>query len=359
MRDVARAAGVHQTTVSLALRDHPSLPSSTRKRIKALAKRLGYRQDPMLGALNYYRVSGHAAKAPQVIAALLSFQDEAALHRAPFHVRESIESATRHATKLGYRLDRFYLSHENPGPESRRVQDILLARGIHGVIIASFREPMPGFQLDWDQFSTVQIESQQLGISVHTISSDQTRMTRDCVAQLYARGYRRIGLATGREEENYLGHPFTVGYQGELMLHRGLAQVPPLLLQNGEVAERLAPGLSAWVKENRLDCVISNWPKLAEIMRGAGWRIPADIAMACIGVQPGYGPAAGVRQRDDVVGERAIEQLALMLKTYQRGLVAVPNFTMIRGDWIDGPEAPPRHPQPARSLKKSRRLEQK
>jgi len=46
MRDVARAAGVHQTTVSLALRNHASIPAATRERIKAAAAELGYKQIP-------------------------------------------------------------------------------------------------------------------------------------------------------------------------------------------------------------------------------------------------------------------------------------------------------------------------
>src|SRR5690606_27714546 len=56
LADVARVAGVHPTTVSLALRDHPSIPSETRARIRAVAKELGYRRDPLLDAFNFHRV---------------------------------------------------------------------------------------------------------------------------------------------------------------------------------------------------------------------------------------------------------------------------------------------------------------
>ena len=55
MADIARKAGVHVTTVSLALRNHPRLPASTRERIQALAKELGYVPDPFLRALVTYR----------------------------------------------------------------------------------------------------------------------------------------------------------------------------------------------------------------------------------------------------------------------------------------------------------------
>lgn len=51
MEDVARAAGVHQTTVSRALRNDRRLPEQTRQRIRKLAERLGYRPHPLLTAL--------------------------------------------------------------------------------------------------------------------------------------------------------------------------------------------------------------------------------------------------------------------------------------------------------------------
>ena len=55
LSDVAKKAGVHVTTVSLALRNHPRLPETTRQRIQAMAEAMGYRPDPLLRALVAYR----------------------------------------------------------------------------------------------------------------------------------------------------------------------------------------------------------------------------------------------------------------------------------------------------------------
>ena len=51
MRAIAEKAGVSTMTVSLALRDHASIPESTRTLIKAIASELGYRPDPVLRAI--------------------------------------------------------------------------------------------------------------------------------------------------------------------------------------------------------------------------------------------------------------------------------------------------------------------
>src|SRR4051812_45510213 len=55
LRDIARAAGVHFSTVSLALRDHPRIPAETRERLRQLARELGYVADPLLASLSSYR----------------------------------------------------------------------------------------------------------------------------------------------------------------------------------------------------------------------------------------------------------------------------------------------------------------
>jgi LacI family transcriptional regulator len=56
-QDIATIACVSQVTVSLALRSHPRIPESTRKRIEAIARQIGYRPDPMLSSLVAYRNS--------------------------------------------------------------------------------------------------------------------------------------------------------------------------------------------------------------------------------------------------------------------------------------------------------------
>jgi DNA-binding LacI/PurR family transcriptional regulator len=52
MREVARRAGVHCTTVSRALLRDPTIPADTRDRIRRLADAMGYAPDPLVSALN-------------------------------------------------------------------------------------------------------------------------------------------------------------------------------------------------------------------------------------------------------------------------------------------------------------------
>ena len=64
IKDVAKVAGVHFTTVSLALRRHPSIPEATRERIRRVAERIGYAPDPVFGALTRFHVNGSVRTLP-------------------------------------------------------------------------------------------------------------------------------------------------------------------------------------------------------------------------------------------------------------------------------------------------------
>src|SRR5580693_10677977 len=67
LRDIARRANVHVSTVSLALRDSPRLPDETRFRVQAMAREMGYVHDSVLDALLAYRDSARRRARPQVL----------------------------------------------------------------------------------------------------------------------------------------------------------------------------------------------------------------------------------------------------------------------------------------------------
>lgn len=339
MQDVARAAKVHQTTVSLALRNDDRLPEKTRARLWRIAERLGYRPDPMLSALNLYRTGRQPAQAAATMAFLLNFRDRDELSAWHPH-RLFLEGARKQAEQMGYRVEPFYVRPSLPD-EGPRIERILRARGIVGVIIGAFGDDTIQFQMEWNQFSLVLIESQQLGVPLHMISNNQMMITRKAVRHLHGLGYRRIGLAVGRRGEVNLSNAFTAGYHAEIALRADLARLPPLLLAGLRPAD-LAPALARWQKAHAFDVIASNWAQVPDGLRLAGYRVPGDVAVASLDLNPDSGSNAGMAQHHRVVGERAAEQLAILMKTNQRGVIEPHNSTFIEGRWVDGSDVPPR-----------------
>jgi len=336
MKDVALKVGVHPTTVSLALRNSSQLPLATRQRIQAVARKMGYHQDPMLSALVAYRDNVSLHKSQPEIAMIFDFQSPGELAQAAPSYRHFLTGATRKAEELGYKIQPCFFEGPSRLAEGRRIGRILVSRGVKGAILCAFRPITTGFEFDWDQFSVVQIESQHLALPLHNVSTDQLMMAREAVRRLAQRGYRRIGIAVGRDEEIYLDHAFTMGFYGEASLHPELKLAPVLVLPNGEALEKIAPTLRQWIRRHRIEAIISNWNSIPAVLAASRARGTPDPALIVLGLTPDQSQFDGIMQRDTEVGERAMEQLAMLLKTNQTGCLASPNRTLVPGEWITG-----------------------
>ncbi len=335
MKDVAQKIGVHVTTVSLALRNSPRLPAKTRDRIQTLARKMGYHQDPMLSALMAYRSNLATPKIQPTVAMIFDFEHQLELDHAPPEYRFFLAGVTSKAEELGYKIQNYFFEGRSRSIEGRRIGRVLNSRGIKGVILCAFRPRTTRFEFDWNQFSVVQIENQHLALPLPMVSTDQLMMAREAVRRLAEQGYRRLGIAVGREEEIYLDHAFTVGFYGEASLHPELKLAPPLLLANGQTPQEIAPSLRQWIRRHKIEAIISNWSTVSTSLgHGASGRL--DPVLVVLGAVPEHSAFGGMTQRDTVVGERAMEQLAMLLKTNQTGCVDAPNRILVPGEWIAG-----------------------
>lgn len=334
MKDIARALQLDPSTVSLALKGDSRLKAATQEEVRACAERLGYVPDPMLSALSHYR---HADR-PREVTSTLAFLSPMGLNEMKArHAHFDLwEGAKDCALALGYRLELFLIDH-NP-EHSRQLERIFKARGISGIIYAPILEEGAPPSFNWDRYSVILIEGHCLNLPVHRISNDQTAITREAIARLDQKGYRRIGLAVGSREEESLRYAFSAGYHIELALRPHLTALPPLYM--GYPKGPYFPEFPAWIRKHSFDVVLSNWDATAPAMREAGFRIPDDIAMASLDLYPGEGANAGMRQNTRVVGARALEQLAMLVKTSQRGFIDTPNTTLIPGTWVEGSDLP-------------------
>jgi LacI family transcriptional regulator len=344
MDDVAAMAGVHPTTVSLALRSHPSIPAATRERILAAALRIGYVRDPLLDAFNSHRLKKLAMKQAHSVAFVIDAGMGPIFSGGACHplVTEGVRSAAeaQHLT-----LEMFSLG--TPEMTASRLNTILLSRGISGVLLSTFTPTTRSVDLDWNCLSGVKIESHHLLPPLDVVSNDQCQAARLCMRRLRALGYRRIGLATALDDESRLESTFSSGVLVEQAELDERERVPPLLFERRPVPAVIAQVVH-WIREHAVDAVMTNWWELIEPAGdGAGRRltstsvrIPHDVAFASLDIRPDCPDLAGIVQNHRLVGVRALEQLAVMVRTFSRGAPANPSATYIPGYWRDGATAP-------------------
>src|SRR5690606_18931267 len=99
LKDVAKAAGCHFTTVSLALREHPSIPEATRQRIAEVARQLGYERDPVFSVLSHFHTKGRVRTDAPRIAFVRNYGYDHEGRLYP-HMQEVWEGAKRQAELL-------------------------------------------------------------------------------------------------------------------------------------------------------------------------------------------------------------------------------------------------------------------
>ena len=341
LKDVAREAGYHITTISLALRGQPSIPLETRQRIQEIATRLGYQRNPVFYALSRFREQGCVRGPAPRIAYLENFGAGSGRTR-PAHLQAILDGAERQAELLGYQLEALAIGEDDH--DSRSLTQHLREHQVSGVVIGSF---MPGFAeiaLNWDDYAVAKIHSRHTEPDTTTVGNDQLREVRLAFQHLFALGYQRIGLAVGRSDEDSCGHRHTAGYLMEEASIPPERRVPPLLFPYNIDRASLGGMLARWVRRHHVDVVLCNWGGLREMLEGEGLKVPDEVACAglCL-CDPATTDLAGIRPNLHLVGECAVSIVVAQLKSAERGPIEFPSSIYVQSVWQDGKSAPARH----------------
>jgi LacI family transcriptional regulator len=328
IRDIARALGCHHSTVSLALRDDARLPQETRRRVQEAAEKMGYRPDPMVQALAFYRT---AVKPATDHGKLAWLSNEREPQFGPnYSFRRYADGAEERAAKLGYRLEEFVL--RSPGMTPRRMVQILQTRGITGIIVA----PQPTLRIrarirmDWSPFSAVSIGYSLAWPPLHMVTNHQFNTAKMAYRKLISLGCRRIGICIYRVVNERCNGGFLGGYFSESLRRPSVMHVPPYVYNRRDTKE-----MKAWFLENRPEAVIVHDSRDIEWMeQELKLRIPEDVCMVCLGeTSKGY---AHISQNSHEVGAAAVDLLVSMIQRNERGIPEIPHRLLIEGTWHDG-----------------------
>lgn len=350
LADVAQKAGVHVTTVSLALRNHPRLPENTRKRIQALAEQMGYTPDPFLRALVAYRGQVMPRRNPPTLAYVTNWATRLGWKKATAH-SDFFAGAETKAKELGFHLDHFWM--REPGLTQGRLSRILHARGIHGVIVASHgREMGDALQLEWEHFSAVKIDYFPHQPALHNVTNNQCDIVRLAMQKVMAAGYRKIGFVMHRGWDHAVDHLWMAGFLCEQENLAPQDRIPAHIFPDAQPVDRWfnennvpvvvdTEPFKKWLDRYRPEVVISKESFVQPAFKELGLVVPRDLAFVDVFLEDLTGATAGVRQNHATVGALAVEILAGQLQQNKRGVPEIPTTTYVEGTWFDGASCPP------------------
>jgi DNA-binding LacI/PurR family transcriptional regulator len=318
LRLLAKRLGVSAATVSLALRNSPTISAPVRKRVQAMAKKLNYRGNILINALMTQVRRGRVGDDGEVIALLL----EGAQPPTAPGIVEGVEAARERARLAGLRLDVFLLGRR--GADSASVNRMLFSRGIRGVIVGLVPLDLLPLAVEWERYACVAIGYSFQQVMMHRVANAHFQGLMTCHQELRKAGCERIGCVLGRDEDERSLHYWQAAARSAPHLFGG-ARIPPLMM-----TMPLKRSLfETWFRRHRPEAVIGNHPDFVP-----GWLDELKLEASYVTLDR-YDdlPWSGIRQSWGEMFATAVDQLGGKLARNEFGLPGTPRVTLIEGVW--------------------------
>lgn len=333
LRSIAAEAGVSHTTVSLALRNSPTIPAATRDHIRAIVERLGYSPDPVVSKV--MKTLRFQQKGGRVLGYLTTFGKHAAwrTHRVYGRV---FAGAERRAAELGYRLD--ILALDERGMTNKRMKTILDTRGIQGAIVAARPKSHSHLSLDLSAITAIASGNSLTLPRLHRVTTDHIQALLLALRTLRRFGNRRIGVAMRDELDERVEHRWTAAHAVFEKHLPAQKRMPMFLCAKWERAT-----FQSWVGQHRPDAIVALGEWVPTWLAEMGLRVPEDVQFVQLDWAPGDEKKfAAIDQQHEIGGMAEVDLLLSEMHMHRLGPPPATHTLLIESRWVDGPTARPR-----------------
>lgn len=324
--DIAKAAGLSRMTVSYALRNDPKINAKTRQRIHELAKKLGYRPNPLVNSLMSHLRSGTASTAQASLAMVVASNDTKVVETNPT-LKAILKGAQQQAEAAGFGLEVFQVGKGTLTAE--RLNTILHARGTVGAIfLASTPRILESF--DFTPLANATYAYTMREPDLHRVCSFHFQLMQDAGWQLIERGYRKFTLVMNRgQDEHY--HIFLGAYHALRQSYAPDQSADPIIIEDFNKLENVVHVLN----EQGIDGVIVNLDTIGEELMEFIPDVPDKVGIVTLQRQNDSG-FAGVNQNNLKIGSALVDLVVGQLHRNERGIPESAKTVLIHGDWIEG-----------------------
>jgi len=333
MSDVAREAGVSKNTVSLALRGDPQIPLSTCSRIEKIARRMGYKRNPVVGELMARLHSGGNRRFRSTLALINANQERKALLTHPT-LPVFVKGCRSRAGELGYHLDEFWM-HDPRVPGERLIQ-IFKARGIPGgVIVGLLKENRiaDAFLPVIEAFPFVVAGVRTRDPALSYACADHHMVALRAFEKALELGFKRPGLVLDRQIDALVDYRFSAGYRtGQQGLPQSRQLKPFFDVRRARQNRDL---FRHWLREQKPDVIFTLYNEVRDWIQEIGIRVPEEIALLQYEWRENRPEFPGINQHNDVAGQAAVDMLVGMLHRSERGAPPFPLATLVGPSWMD------------------------
>ncbi|MDP0497665.1 MAG: LacI family DNA-binding transcriptional regulator [Verrucomicrobiota bacterium JB024] len=278
LRAIAAETGLNVSTVSRALRNSSRVNAETRLMVQEVAEKLGYIRDPLLAAAMTFARKPDKPVYRETIA-FLTFSDKNDYTKTPW-LRGVHTGVSEQAAKMGYSIEHCRISSQ---PERQfALGRQLLARGIRGCIVypttPDLEQRTVSINMNWDQIAGVEIGHALVSPVLPCVIRNQADDMQMMLSNLHKRGYRRIGLAVSRADEEK--RRWAV-HSACMLFSWQHAEVSYSAIFAGE-DNYTRDSFLRWLNREHPDVLIINGPGVLQWLSQAGIAVPHDIGLCRI-----------------------------------------------------------------------------
>jgi LacI family transcriptional regulator len=332
IRELAKAAGVAPCTVTRALRNDPNTNSSTSLRIQKLAKKMGYTQNStvsmLMAQLRNTRKSNYVA----TLAMVNAFPQRTMWRKCEAWVYYW-QGAQAHAEARGYKLEEFWLREKDM--TQQRFSQILLNRGIRGLLLWPLLRPLGHLNLPWEHFAAATVGYALTKPRLSYVAVDHYQVIAGTLHQLHKRRYQRIGLVIDRGFDGYQGGRVLSCYAR----YQQLQPLEPLKVDHDASAAVSDADLRHWFKTYRPDVIMVLSQKYLDRFAQIQKIIKAKVPLCSLDINNPTHQETGMHTRPEMVGAAAVDLVIEQLHSNVYGPPKIPKAVLIEGDWRPGTTA--------------------
>lgn len=327
VRRIAAVVGLSKATVANALAGSASVAPATKEKVHAAAAKLGYKRNPMIGALMSALRRSQGTGFQGVIAVAEIIEPDRPRH-GPFH-DQLVAGCTARANELGFKIEFHQITPKGLSPE--RLSGILKARGIRGlVLLPSWRAP-DFARFDWSYLTGVYTDYVSENPVLNCVCCDHYRTTYELLQLLHARGYRRPGLMLETGRDDRLHHRTSAALRAFQAAVHDTDPIEPHF-----APEVNKPAFTRWFKQERPDVVLGHETDMLDWIRAAGPRVPGDVGFVALNQAKSRHPCAALNLHADEIGRCAVEVLISQVQRQAWGMPRFPTTTTLTGAFVDG-----------------------
>lgn len=337
--EIARRSGFSRSTVSRVLSNHPGISETTRRKVKSIAEELGYQKNSLVSMLTAQLRASKAKSSKLTIAYLIDGTPESCASIVSPVLHRYTQGLIKRANELGYGVDPIY--RQERGMTAAKIQNLLRARGIRGLLIGPRKSPLGHLSLKWENFAAVSVAHALPRLNIHYSTPAHFQNIGIALRKISKLGYRRIGFAVSQRTDRWASLEFSARYTLFSQETPPELRIPVFTAFGLDMEEDIR-GFKQWFSLHRPEIIIHAAATIPYCMNVLGIEAPRDVALCDLMLPTNENSSSGIDQMEGAIAMAAVDLVVEQLHNNELGIPKFLKSVSIQGRWIAGKTTPKR-----------------